>query len=226
MKRPRRIARRAAPRSASAAYSREAIGSRLDRLLRKVTRLENRLESLQPQAARPAPLAVLIEEAMTPDLSADAPLMQHVRANAAAREALIREFGLLSSADVAELAGSTAGNRAALAHRWKSTGQIFGLAYRGEEGFPAFQFDPETRRPRAAVREVVARLAPVYGGWSLALWFLSANAFLGGVRPVDRLVESPQKVVEAARAEREMLAEEFDARTTAPAGAARATTTV
>ena len=35
-------------------------------------------------------------------------------------------------------------------------------------------------------------------GWGLAYWFASANSFLGGKRPQDVLLESPERVLAAA----------------------------
>jgi hypothetical protein len=66
-------------------------------------------------------LAALIE-AMTPeqrDLPTPAAVLQ-ARRNAEARNALLAEFGALRSSEIAELAGSRAANRAALANRWRA----------------------------------------------------------------------------------------------------------
>ena len=67
--------------------------------------------------------AELIEALMPVPLAVPTPAaVLQARRNAEARTALLREFGALRSAEVAELAGSRAGNRAALANRWRSEG--------------------------------------------------------------------------------------------------------
>src|SRR5262249_25618417 len=55
----------------------------------------------------------------------------HLRRNAEARRAFLSEFGTLNSMQVAQLAGSRAANRAALANRWKAQGRIFAVGAGG-----------------------------------------------------------------------------------------------
>lgn len=120
-----------------------------------------------------------------------------LRANAQARADALREFGALSSAEVAAIAGSRAKNRAALASRWESEGRVFSVAHAGDKVYPAFQFDTDGK-PLAVIREVAGHFVDTLRGWPLALWFVSANGWLGGRRPVDLLATEPQAVVEAA----------------------------
>ncbi len=140
------------------------------------------IEAMLPREEVPSPTAVL-----------------QARRNAAARDQLLREFGGLASGEVAERAGSRAKNRAALANRWKQEKRIFSVPHQGAEIFPGFQFD-EHGQPREAIRDIVAAL----GGsspWELALWFISANGWLDGRRPVDLLDVDSLAVGQAARRE-------------------------
>ena len=96
-----------------------------------------------------------VVEAMIPRIEVPAPaVVLQARRNAEARDALIREFGLLTSADVADLAGSTAKNRAALAKRWKQEGKIFSVPLRGSGSLLVrlvellFDGQPDARAPR------------------------------------------------------------------------------
>ncbi len=123
-------------------------------------------------------------------------LMQ-ARANAQARADLIREFGAFSSADVAEMAGSRAKNRAALANRWESEGRVISVDYSAEKRYPSFQFGTDGK-PLGVVEEVARVLGQSLQGWELAMWFVTANGWLGGRRPVDMLTLGPEEVVEAA----------------------------
>ena len=136
---------------------------------------------------------------MTPAAVPTPAVVLQARRNAAARAALIEEFGLLTSGDIADLSDSLAGNRAALASRWKREGRIFSVRHHGQDYFPAFQLDTE-HRPR----EVVGRVLEAMGGaegWETALWFVAANGYLDGRRPIDLLESDPNEVVRAAEEE-------------------------
>ena len=142
-------------------------------------------------------------EAMLPPLSALLPskvAILQARRNAEARARLIQEFGALTSTEVADLAGSKAGNRAAMAHRWKQEGRIFSVTYEGTVLYPAFQFDREGR-PLAAMAQVIRTLGSKSSEWELALWFMANTGWLDGQRPVDLLESDPEAVVKAAEAE-------------------------
>lgn len=138
-------------------------------------------------------------EAMLPrveEVPSPAAVLQ-ARRNAEARNQLVSEFGGHSSAEVAEGAGSRAKNRAALAHRWKQEGRIFSVIHHGAEIFPGFQFD-ENGQPREAIRTVLSTLSE-RTPWGIAIWFIAANGWLDGRRPVDLLESDAEAVENAAR---------------------------
>ena len=138
-------------------------------------------------------------DVMTPAAVPTPAVVLQARRNAAARAALIEEIGVLTSGDIADLNDSLAGNRAALASRWKREGRIFSVRHHGQDYFPAFQLDAE-HRPR----EVVGRILEAMGGaegWETALWFVAANGYLDGRRPIDLLESDPDEVVRAAEEE-------------------------
>lgn len=125
--------------------------------------------------------------AMTPPKTASRGVTLQAQRNAAARAALEDEFGLLSSAEVAAATGARAKNTSSLASRWRKEARIFAVP--GGDGahlYPAFQFDG-TGRPRPAVASIIEALAGLMDGWSLALWFIGSNGWLGGERPADVL---------------------------------------
>ncbi|HZF08808.1 MAG TPA: hypothetical protein VFE33_08475 [Thermoanaerobaculia bacterium] len=129
-----------------------------------------------------------------------------LRRNAEARKAFLDEFGTLTSKEVAELAGSRATNRAALANRWKVEGRIFAVETGGQTLFPAFQFSEDDGQPRPIIAKILAALGHQYSGWQTALWFSGRNGWLGAQRPVDLLRSAPGAVAEAAQ----HVAEAFD----------------
>ena len=143
-------------------------------------------------------------EALTPqqlELPTPAALLQ-ARRNVEARSGLLREFGALDSAQVAELAGSRATNRAALANRWRAEQRVVAVPLRDELLYPGFQFTGEGK-PHTAVGAALAELLsdPQMSDWQAALWFIAPSGWLGGRRPADLLDEDADAVVEAARRE-------------------------
>jgi hypothetical protein len=140
------------------------------------------IEAMMPRTPVPLPLEVL-----------------QARRNAEAREAMLREFGALTSAQVGERAGSKSPNRAALAHKWKSDGRIFSVPHQGTNYFPGYQFDSEGQ-PIPVIAEVI-RILHSLSPWQLALWFVSRTGWVGDRRPVDLLTTEPARVVRAAERE-------------------------
>ncbi|HMC43017.1 MAG TPA: hypothetical protein VKI20_08405 [Acidimicrobiales bacterium] len=138
--------------------------------------------------------------AFTPPLEVASPAAaDQARRNAEARVAFLREFPVLDADEVAARAGSRATNRRATASRWVTAGQAFAVSHGGRQLYPAFQFDPDTGRPRPGVATVIGALRSVgITGWALALWWATPHDTLGWQRPADRLADGPDAVERAA----------------------------
>jgi hypothetical protein len=151
-------------------------------------------------SARAAEEVEELAAAMTPDAATPTPpVVLQARRNAEARTYLLKEFGALTAAQVAELAGSEAKNTSALAGRWRREGRLIAVEHHGTVYYPGFQFD-SSGKPKAAVADVLRYLAPpAVSPWQQALWFTSANGWLGGRRPVDLLDDQGDAIVAAAR---------------------------
>ena len=162
-----------------------ALAPLIDSCARERRDTERLIQAMLPEGPPPPPPAVL-----------------QARRNAEAREELISELGLLSSADIAARAGSKAKNKAALANRWRQEGRIFSVPHQGGTYYPAFQFDEEGQ-PYKAVEGVVKSVGMKLTDWGLALWFTGRYGSLGDRRPVDLLATEPDRVVEAAKREAE-----------------------
>lgn len=150
------------------------------------------------EAALHARVEALIEQ-MVPDfaLPTDATALL-ARRNAKCRAELLQEFGALSGEQIAE-ERSRAANRHALAARWRKEGKLFGVPYRGQTLYPAFQLDADGAL-RPVIAEVLAALPRKrMSDWELALWWTAANGWLCGRRPVDLLDDESQALVAAAR---------------------------
>jgi Protein of unknown function (DUF2384) len=151
--------------------------------------------------------ADLIERLMPERLEVPTPaVVLQARRNAESRTALLGEFGALRSAEVAEIAGSRAANRAALANRWRAENRVVAVRVGDELVYPGFQFTAEGRpHPTVGAALGILRSLPDLSDWQAALWFTGANGWLGGRRPVDLLDEDPGAVEAAARREVEQL---------------------
>lgn len=108
------------------------------------------------------------------------------------------EFGLLNAAQVGRLAGS----RAKVARSWASQKhrgrQLLGIRRSNRFVYPGFQLD-SLGEIKAAIPAVLANFD--HARWPeehAALWFLSANGWLGGGRPVDVLDSDPEAVIQAS----------------------------
>jgi hypothetical protein len=137
-------------------------------------------------------------ERMVPDLKipSDAAAIL-ARRNATRRAELLEEFGALTGEQIAE-ERSRATNRHALAARWRKEGRLFGVPHRGQTVYPGFQFDDDGG-VRAVIREVLEALPRAQmSDWEVALWWTSANGWLGGQRPADLLGGDPAPLVAAA----------------------------
>ena len=110
------------------------------------------------------------------------------RRNAEARQTLLREFGDLTNTEAADSAGLSVADRTAI-DRWEQEGKVFAVNHGTATYFPAFQFG-EAGQPRPVIAAILAALGEVTD-WQRALWFTTANGWLGGCRPVDLLDGSP-----------------------------------
>lgn len=126
-------------------------------------------------------------------------LMQMYR-NVELRLDFLQSHESWNAAQVAEFAGSSAKNASATAGRWRSDGLIFAVDHDNDLLYPAFQFDPRTRKPKPAI----ARLLSIFGAhdassWEIALWLANPRPALD--EPPVRLLDSdPGAVIQAAEA--------------------------
>lgn len=155
--------------------------------------------ALNDATANQRQAAAKIRAALVPEgrLAVPPPLIEQVRRNAEAQAELADEFGMLTAAQVHTISGSSAQNTSARASRLRKEGRIFCIDADGATLFPGFQFD-DRGRPREVIAQVLAAFGPKLRGWELALWFTSANVWLGDARPVDKLEDAPDEVVQAA----------------------------
>jgi hypothetical protein len=154
--------------------------------------------NLEP--ARQETAIAKLAEVMLPDPLAEArgPLALD---NLELRDRFVVEVPVLTSADVGRQSGhGSRSNPYATAARWKKAARIFSISHRGADYFPAFQF--RDGEPHPAIASVLKKLPTTMTPWQVAFWFVSANGWLDGDAPRNRLDEI-DGIIEAAEREGE-----------------------
>jgi len=136
-------------------------------------------------------------EMLSPKLDVPPPkLVDHARNEAVFRQRVMRDFGALRPADLAEKTGSTAANKSQLAYRWRRGNKIFAVPHSGASWFLSFQFG-EDGHPLPVVADVLEALQG-WDPWAIAHWFVTANGLLQDRPPVEFLDSDPDAVRQAA----------------------------
>jgi len=79
------------------------------------------------------------------------------------------------------------------------TGQAFGFEWRASLWIPMFQFEAADLSLKLSAQQVRAELPSLWSGWTVASWFATALAQLGGRCPADLLDADLDAVMRAAR---------------------------
>jgi hypothetical protein len=140
-----------------------------------------------------------LADQMLPDFSIPSPAKAlSAQREATVRSALLQEFGAYTSEELGVLR-SKAANVHALAGRWRAANKIFSVEYHGRRLFPGFQFEGADAAPLPVVAAVLAALPrEEMSDWEVALWWVAANEWLAGRRPVDLIAEGPEALPAAA----------------------------
>lgn len=117
------------------------------------------------------------------------------------RSAYRASGGIARGDDLARLLGGHRSEFASLAG-FLAQSAIFGFDWHETFWVPMFQLDLRDLSMRPGPLRVITVLAPVFDGWSLAVWFAQRNSWLQGRRPVDLLDDELADVLQAAGADR------------------------
>lgn len=120
------------------------------------------------------------------------------RQSRAWREAFVSQHKCLSAPEVADEAGNTAKNRSAIASRWAAEGRIFGIRFRNQTLYPAFQFN--YGEPIEAMADVLKEMPSTFTGWDVAFFLTSPSSYTDGKSPLQLLSSTPERVVALAKA--------------------------
>lgn len=148
-----------------------------------------------------------IVEALVPKVPPTPTALKEAAMLAKARTAVLESGEWLTAAQIAGLAGFSLSNPSAQPNKWKREGSTFALRHHGVDYFPAYGLDTANGyRPLKAVAPILRVFAQHKDSWGLAYWFMSANSFLGGQRPLDLLSSEPERVLAAAEDEVQVVA--------------------
>ncbi len=117
-------------------------------------------------------------------------------------EAVMQSGRYLTSQQLAEIAGLSHMNPSAQPNKWKSSGRIFAVNYKGIDYYPDFGLDPEDNyRPFVGLKPILEVFSRRKSAWKIAFWFQSPNGTLNFRAPQDVLQEEPELVLAAAHDE-------------------------
>ncbi len=133
-------------------------------------------------------------------VESDAGTLKQARLNAQAQARFVSEHSLLTAEAVHEQKGLSGKNRASTASRLRKKGDVFGVTYRGQILYPAFQFGDDGQ-PLPIIGEVLRQFGGRLSDWQIAIWFSTPNGWLGDAKPEECLKEDPSALLEAARDE-------------------------
>jgi len=136
------------------------------------------------------------------------------------QDAFARHRGMLSGDCAARAMRQRSPQPISTIAKWIVARELVHLVLPSGYLLPMFQFDPVELKLRLGVRKAVLELRDTFNDWDICLWFACANAGLGGAMPVDRVVDDPDGVIRAARADRGSSVASWFTAKSEPAGAA------
>lgn len=141
-------------------------------------------------------------DALVPAVSPPEHLLAEARMNAEARRAVLQGAEWLNAARLSKIAGFSGQNASAQPNKWKRDGKIFALRHDGNDLYPGYALDADAQyRPVKGLAPVLKVFGTELDAWDIAIWFASANGFLGGAAPKDLLNRAPERVLAAAEDE-------------------------
>jgi hypothetical protein len=113
-----------------------------------------------------------------------------------------RRGGLATADEVVRLMRPRCDQPISRLARWIVDRNLVHFAWQGATLLPLFQFDRDRMRLDPIVIGVVRELRDTFDDWEIALWFVTPNASMNGVMPVDAFESTPLTTLAAAQAER------------------------
>jgi hypothetical protein len=115
------------------------------------------------------------------------------------RARVLRDYPAYTDTDLFKLTGGLpdSGDPTQLTTGWRASGQVFGVRYRAESLYLAFQFD-NAFEPLPVMSQILEEFNE-WDDWEKAIWFVTDNSLLQHQRPAELVRHFADSVLRAAR---------------------------
>jgi hypothetical protein len=120
------------------------------------------------------------------------------------RGELIDQFDFLDIAEVADLLGLTGDDRETEVKKLNDQGQVMAVRIQGNDGYPGFQFHPESGQPLPIMSRLIANFGvqgDSVGSWGLVYWLTGPCGLLEDRTPLNLILQDPNRVLDVAEEE-------------------------
>ena len=140
-------------------------------------------------------------EALTPDVELSQNRVVEAEMLADARRLILESGDFVKASAISGAADFSAKNPSSQPNRWKRTGQIFAIHYKGVDLYPSYALDHSNGvRPYPGMADILVQLADK-DEWQKAFWFESPNSYLKNRKPKSLLRSQSKEVLRAAEIE-------------------------
>ncbi len=140
-------------------------------------------------------------EALTPDIELSQTRLVEAEMLAGARRIILESGDFVKASALAGAANFSSKNPSSQPNRWKRSGQIFAIHYKGVDLYPSYALDYQNGiRPLPDMAAILAPLADK-DSWQKAFWFESPNSYLENRQPKSLLRTHAAEVLHAAEIE-------------------------
>ncbi len=140
-------------------------------------------------------------EALTPELPLSSNKIIEARMFAQAMKGILESDDFVRTADIAEVGHFSKTNPSSQPNRWKKSGLIFAVPYKGADLYPLYALELKEGAKPLPIMEKLLKVLAEKNDWQKAFWFGSMNSYLKNKMPKDLLKSKPQEVLRAAEIE-------------------------
>ncbi len=140
-------------------------------------------------------------EALTPEIPLSSNKVIEARMLAQAMKGILESDDFVRAADIAEIGHFSKINPSSQPNRWKKSGLIFALPYKGVDLYPLYALELKQGARPLPVMENLLKVLNQKDDWQKAFWFGSVNSYLKNKMPKDLLKSKPEEVLRAAEIE-------------------------
>jgi hypothetical protein len=140
-------------------------------------------------------------DALTPGIPLNSTKVIEAKMLAQAMTRILESDDFVKAVDIAEIGHFSMTNPSSQPNRWKKSGQIFALPYKGVDLYPFYALELKEGARPLPIMETLLKVLTKKDDWQKAFWFGSINSYLKNKMPKDLLKSKPQEVLRAAEIE-------------------------